>query len=140
MRPSPRRYGVPLGYVPAYALVFATALTGCAGGRGGADARPTAPAASRPAPRTTAPEDLCARLVTHWARVVLDGGAQADLDYQAMGLSGGQNDILRGVVDAARAAEKAHGPAAAGRLVAARAERRCADRYRDGGPTGGPWQ
>lgn len=135
---------MPLGSVPAYALVLATALatalTGCAEDRGGADARPTTPAASRPAPRTTPPEDLCARLVTHWARVVLDGGAQAGLDYQAMGLSGGQYDILRAVTDAARTEEKARGPAAAGRLIAAQADRRCADRYRDGGPAGGPWQ
>ncbi|MFJ2646864.1 hypothetical protein ACIO1C_09090 [Streptomyces sp. NPDC087420] len=140
MRPSPRRYGVPLGPALPYTLTLAAVLTGCADDRGDADGRPTAPAASRPAPRTTAAGDLCARLVTHWARVVLDGGAQAGLDYQAMGLSGGQYDILRAVVDAARAEEKAHGPAAAGRLIVQQADRRCADRHRDGGPTGGPWQ
>ncbi|QIQ05288.1 hypothetical protein [Streptomyces liangshanensis] len=143
MRPPPHRYGALSAFTAGYALALATALTaltGCANAPGGADARPATTAATRPAPRTTAPQDLCARLVTHWAGVILDGGSQANLDYQAMGLSGGQNDILRAVADAARAEESAHGRAAADRLISARAKDRCAERYRDGGPTGGPWQ
>lgn len=106
-------------------------LTGCGGG-------PTHSAP--PAPRVTPPKELCERLISHWARVVLDGGKQANLDYQAMGLSGGQNQILLDVVAAARAEQKRLGTDAARKLIDRQATVRCAERYRSGTPTGGPWQ
>ncbi|MGT2527839.1 hypothetical protein ACU4GG_12255 [Streptomyces nojiriensis] len=88
------------------------------------------------------PQDLCTALITHWAGVILDADQGRDtvgLDYQAMGLSGGQNEILRAVLDGARAQQRANGPAAAGEFTDREAARRCADRYRTGTPTGGPW-
>ena len=113
------------------AALLLAVLTGCEGG-------PAESAA--PAPRVTPPKELCERLISHWARVVLDGGKQANLDYQAMGLSGGQNQILLDVVAAARAEQKRLGADAAGKLIDSQATVRCTERYRSGTPTGGPWQ
>ncbi|AZM88676.1 MULTISPECIES: hypothetical protein [Streptomyces] len=118
------------------ATLTVTLLSGCAG--------PTRAPHTAPAPRTTPPRALCAALVTHWAGVVLDAAADEDavgLDYQSMGLSGDQNEILRAVLEAARAGQRAGGSAAAVREGAARdAEARCAEHHRSGTPTGGPWQ
>lgn len=117
----------------AFALAALAALAGCGGGSRG-EGR------SSPSPRTTSPEKLCEQLISHWARVVLDGGKQADLDYQAMGLSGGQNQILLDVTAAARAEQRRQGQAAARKLIDSQAATRCIERYRGGTPTGGPWQ
>lgn len=114
---------------------LAATLLGCAGAP-----RDTPP---RPAPRTTAPQELCAALIVHWADTVLDGpdgGDAVHLDYQSMGLSGDQYEILRAVLDEARAARTADGPDAARALTAREAGRRCAERHRTGTPTGGPWR
>ncbi|MGW7099810.1 hypothetical protein [Streptomyces sp. NPDC054838] len=127
--PAPRRVTAAC----AATALLSTALLGCT----------TAPRAGAPSPSTTPPGELCAALITHWAAVILDGGEGRDpvsLDYQAMGLSGGQNDILRAVVDDARAEQRAHGREAARELTGREAGRRCAERYRSGTPTGGPWQ
>ncbi|RSS78548.1 hypothetical protein EF918_20560 [Streptomyces sp. WAC06614] len=105
------------------------------GGTGGAGGG--TPAA--PAPHSTSPQELCTSLITHWTAAILAGAPEAGLDYQAMGLSGGQNEILRDIVVAARAELRTGGPDAARALTAREAERRCADRYRTGTPTGGPW-
>ncbi|WP_407839688.1 hypothetical protein ACE1OC_30320 [Streptomyces sp. DSM 116496] len=129
--PAPRR---ALAAAATTALLAAAPL-GCAGG----DPEPPPPSTSAP----PAPQDVCTRLITHWAGVILDAGEGEDavrLDYQSMGLSGGQNDILRAVLADARAERDAKGPAAARELTAREAERRCADRYRSGAPTDGPWQ
>ncbi|MFF3210402.1 hypothetical protein ACFYYB_07030 [Streptomyces sp. NPDC002886] len=128
--PAPRR-----ALAAATTALLAAAPLGCAGG----DPAAAPPATSAP----PAPQDVCTRLITHWAGVILDAGEGKDavrLDYQSMGLSGGQNDILRAVLADARAERDARGPAAARELTAREAERRCADRYRSGAPTGGPWQ
>ncbi|MFJ4693565.1 hypothetical protein [Streptomyces sp. NPDC088766] len=82
---------------------------------------------------------LCARIVVHWSREVLDGGGGYG-DYQSMGLSDGQYEILRSVVDAARAVKKREGARAADELIARRAHEGCAARYRSGTPDGGPWR
>ncbi|MER5485215.1 hypothetical protein ABT024_18575 [Streptomyces sp. NPDC002812] len=119
----------------ATTALLAAAPLGCAGGD------PGTPPSSTSAP--PAPQDVCTRLITHWAGVILDAGEGEDavrLDYQSMGLSGGQNDILHAVLADARAERDAKGPAAARELTAREAERRCADRYRSGAPTDGPWQ
>ncbi|MFJ7266009.1 hypothetical protein ACIQV3_04960 [Streptomyces sp. NPDC099050] len=129
--PAPRR---ALAAAATTALLAAAPL-GCAGG----DPATPPPATSAP----PAPQDICTRLITHWAGVILDAGEGRDavaLDYQSMGLSGGQNDILRAVLADARAERNTGGPAAARELTAREAERRCADRYRSGAPTDGPWQ
>ncbi|OIJ69070.1 hypothetical protein [Streptomyces mangrovisoli] len=132
-RPGP--VGAALAAALAAVLAAATGCTGThpadatAGGR---------TAASSPAPRTTSPEDLCARVVAHWSREVLDSDTYGD--YQTMGLSNGQYDILRRVVDAARAEKRRAGARAADLLIDRRARSGCAAWYRTGGPSDGPWQ
>ncbi|MDX3530083.1 hypothetical protein P1P75_27655 [Streptomyces sp. ID05-39B] len=118
-----RRLGTALG---AGVLVTACAGSGGAG------------AASNASPSATPPEVLCARIVAHWSREVLDGGTYGD--YQSMGLSNGQYDILRSVVDDARAAKKREGAGAADELIDRQSRQGCAARYRSGGPDEGPWQ
>lgn len=106
------------------------------GGCGPSDSARTGTTAT-PSARPTPPEDLCTRLVTHWAREVLDDTAYGD--YQSMGLSNGQYDILREVVDAARAEKRHHGARAADELIDRETRRGCVAWYRDGGPGEGPW-
>ncbi|MEU9341038.1 hypothetical protein AB0D74_07450 [Streptomyces sp. NPDC048278] len=131
------------------ALVLGLALLSGCGGPGATDrnaASPTssavfsAPSATHPSasPSTTSAAELCASIVAHWSREVLDSDTYGD--YQSMGLSNGQYEILRTVVDAARAVERAQGAAAADRLIDRRSRAACAGRYRNGTPTGGPWQ
>ncbi|MFD8633498.1 hypothetical protein [Streptomyces sp. NPDC059533] len=127
--PAPRRATTAC----AATTLLAAALLSCG---------PSPSASGTPAAHTTSPQDLCTALITHWAGVILDADQGRDtvgLDYQAMGLSGGQNEILRAVLDGARAQQRANGPAAAREFTDREAARRCADRYRTGTPTGGPW-
>ncbi|MEU9299402.1 hypothetical protein [Streptomyces sp. NPDC048269] len=134
--PAPRRATA----ARAMTGVLAATLLGCAGHSTPAGATATAPP---PAPHTTTPQELCTALITHWTGVILDAGEGRDavrLDYQAMGLSGGQNEILRAVLAEARTAQQTEGREAARELTAREAGRRCAERYRSGTPTGGPWQ
>ncbi|WP_432153928.1 hypothetical protein [Streptomyces tricolor] len=93
------------------------------------------PASSPAQPASDA--DLCARLVSSWSRAVLDGDTYGD--YQSMGLSHGQYEILRDVVAAARAVRERRGARAAGQLIDRRARHACTERYRHGTPSGGPW-
>lgn len=121
-------------------LVFLTGglATGC-GNSGTVDGSRTGRTVSAPASsRATPPEELCARVVAYWSRRVLDGDTYGD--YQTMGLSNGQYEILRTVVDAARAVKKRQGARAADVLIDHRAREGCADWYRRGGPSKGPWQ
>lgn len=125
---------------PVLGLVLLTGAlaTGCgeSGPRGGtADTRAASGAPS--SPPATPPEDLCARIVAHWSREVLDSDTYGD--YQSMGLSNGQYEILMEVVDAARAEKRRSGGQAARELIDRDARERCTERYRDGNPTGGPW-
>ncbi|MCG7211010.1 hypothetical protein [Streptomyces arenae] len=145
------RRGGPRSGVTALGLGLAL-LTGC--GAATAPATPTAPTAAQdtPAgsqggsqassqggsPSAVSDADLCARIVAHWAREVLGSGTYGD--YQSMGLSNGQYEILRDVVDAARALKRRQGAAAADRLIDRRARSACAERYRRGTPSGGPWR
>ncbi|MEU3792760.1 hypothetical protein AB0F07_23630 [Streptomyces fructofermentans] len=104
-------------------------------------ARPTSPSSPSPnspsSPTATSPEELCARLVASWSREVLDSRTYGD--YQSMGLSNGQYEILMDVVDAARSERRRAGTRAALRLIDHDSRERCERRYRDGNPTGGPW-
>jgi hypothetical protein len=127
-----------LGCGLALVLVTGAAGTGC--GESGSADRTTAgrTATATPSAATTSPEDLCARVVAHWSRKVLDSDTYGD--YQTMGLSNGQYDILRKVVDAARATKKRQGAEAADELIGRQARAGCVDWYRTGGPSNGPWQ
>lgn len=150
-----RRGGTSRAWAGAFAAPFAAALLACpaVAGCGTADsghasrATPTTGTATgigtdrsdtaSPAPHVTSDTELCTKLVGHGAREVLDGRAYGD--YQSMGLSGGQYDILREVVDAARAARR-QGTAGVGELIDRRAREGCAAWYRSGGPDEGPWR
>ncbi|MFF9766598.1 hypothetical protein ACF1GT_08290 [Streptomyces sp. NPDC014636] len=88
-------------------------------------------------PAPTSDAALCARLIAHWAREALDGDTYGD--YQSMGLSHGQYEILMRVVDAGRAARRRQGVSAAEELMDRQARTACAARYRHGAPTGSPW-
>ncbi|GAA2933754.1 hypothetical protein [Streptomyces mexicanus] len=116
-------------------LCLAGALTAGCGGVSGAGA---GHGAAPPSPRTTSPEELCARIVAHWSRAVLDGDTYGD--YQSMGLSNGQYEILRRVVATARTVKRREGAAAAEASIDRGARAGCADRYRRGGAGKGPWQ
>ncbi|MFJ9866486.1 hypothetical protein [Streptomyces sp. NPDC101165] len=124
------------------ALLWTTSCGGAdgagrgAGGSGGPGHSARGPAAASASPASDA--ELCARIVAHWSRKVLDSGTYGD--YQSMGLSNGQYEILRDVVDAARAAERRQGAAAADELIGRQAHESCAERYRHGTPSGGPWR
>ncbi|MET7457781.1 hypothetical protein ABZT03_39215 [Streptomyces sp. NPDC005574] len=137
------RPGAARGFALALALMAGALATGCAGpaGTDTTTARRTAPAPGTrapSAPAATSPEDLCARIVAHWSREVLDQHTYGD--YQSMGLSNGQYEILRDVVDAARAEKRRQGARAADELIDRRTRAGCARWYRDGGPGDGPWQ
>lgn len=129
-------------------LLTGVLLTGCgesgaedgtttASRTGSGTPSPSASPADTP-PEETPPEDLCAQLVSYWSREALDQDSYGD--YQSMGLSNGQYEILMKVVDAARAEEKRKGEEAAEQLIDRRARELCAESYRDGDPSGGPWQ
>ncbi|MFE0730469.1 hypothetical protein [Streptomyces antibioticus] len=115
------------------AAVLAGLLAGCA-----APASPSARTSPSAAPSPTPPEVLCTRLVVHWAREVLGSGTYGD--YQSMGLSNGQYEILRSVVDEARVEHKRRGPDAADESIRREARTGCAAWYRSGGPGAGAWR
>ncbi|MFK4119593.1 hypothetical protein [Streptomyces longwoodensis] len=135
LRPGTGRLGAAL-LAGALAGVLATGC-GAPAATGADDAHTTAPPAASPAPPAP-PEDLCTRVVAHWSREVLDGTTYGD--YQSMGLSNGQYEILRDVVDEARAEKGRAGAAAADALIDRRAREGCVAWYRSGGPGEGPWQ
>ncbi|MFV0136602.1 hypothetical protein ACLGIH_25915 [Streptomyces sp. HMX87] len=109
--------------------------TGC--GNSGSGAPGSAPAGTTPPP--TPPVGLCVTIVGHWSRELLDGDSYGD--YQSMGLSNRQYDILREVLDAARPVKGRQGVGAAEELIDRRTREECARAHRDGGPsTGGPWR
>ncbi|MEV6118002.1 hypothetical protein AB0L59_37440 [Streptomyces sp. NPDC052109] len=111
------------------ALLWTTAC-----GRSGGPVHSARPS---PSPSTTSDAELCYHLVAHWSREVLDGTTYGD--YQSMGLSTGQYEILRDIVDAARTVKRRQGEAAAAELIDRQTRRACTDRYRHGAPTEGSW-
>ncbi|MEU3728754.1 hypothetical protein AB0E81_04965 [Streptomyces sp. NPDC033538] len=96
----------------------------------------TAPAVVR---RTPSPARLCTSAVGYWAREMPHGGEPYG-DYQSMGLSNRQYDILREVMDAARATKRHQGVRAAEELTDRQVRAACTEQYREGGPSDGPWQ
>jgi hypothetical protein len=103
---------------------------------GGAESLSPAPSPP-PSPAATAPAQLCTRIIGYWSRRTLTEDTYGD--YQSMGLSDGQYEILRKVVDAARAERERSDARTADRLIDRRARELCEERYRNGDPTGGPW-
>ncbi|WP_093907113.1 hypothetical protein [Streptomyces sp. cf386] len=120
------------------ALLTAGLAAGCGGRSGARDgAGETRASANSPSPSATPPARLCTRIIGYWSRRALTGDTYGD--YQSMGLSDGQYEILRKVVDAARAERRHADASAADRLIDRRARELCEERYRNGEPTGGPW-
>ncbi|WP_431992319.1 hypothetical protein [Streptomyces albogriseolus] len=117
-------------------LTAVLTVAGCAAD-GSRAARAPSSSADSPSPQVTSDVDLCASIVAHWSREVLDGRGYGD--YQSMGMSGGQYDILREVVDAARAARR-QGGQEIGTLMERQAREGCVVWYRSGGPGEGPWR
>lgn len=156
-RGGPRFRAAVLAGRLAPVLLAGVLSAGCAGGtpatgHGGAppptpsapphpaSGRPSAPppAPSSPSPRVTSPAELCTGVVAYWSRKVLDEDTYGD--YQSMGLSNTQYEILRRVVAAARPVRLRQGVDAAQHLIDRQARTDCADRYRDGASGKGPWQ
>ncbi|MEV0259267.1 hypothetical protein AB0H82_34075 [Streptomyces sp. NPDC050732] len=129
--------------IPLCALALAALLAaGCGSSGGDGPDRPegsTASAGSRPSSGTTSPAELCTAIITKWAQQIYDSGDTTYGDYQSMGLSNGQYMILRDILDAARAERRRESATAGRELIARQARERCAERHRDGGPSGGPW-
>ncbi|MGW7257860.1 hypothetical protein [Streptomyces sp. NPDC054834] len=132
--------GAALGFGLGLVLLTGSLAAGCAGSGtadGAAGRSSPATATGAPSPHATSPEELCTRVVAYWSRRQLKQDTYGD--YQSMGLSDGQYDILRDVVDAARA-ELEHGDAdTADRIVDRKARQGCDNWYRTGGPSKGPW-
>jgi hypothetical protein len=117
-------------------LVTACGTSGPAGPGSPAASPETASATTQ---QPLSPADLCVDAVQYWAREMMNGATPYG-DYQSMGLSNRQYDVLREVAAAARTARREQGNDAAEKLIGHQARVACADRYRDGGPTDGPWQ
>ncbi|WP_327356853.1 hypothetical protein [Streptomyces sp. NBC_01304] len=132
MRPSASRRAA-LALVAA--LLLPAALTAC---EGAADdsARPS----PSPSPQTDSPQKICFDLVTYWSKQVLVDAPNSGRDYMQKGLSNGQNYILLDAVAAARKERERHGLAAAEKLIDRQVKKKCDARYRNGQPTGHPWQ
>ncbi|WP_399883877.1 hypothetical protein ACGH7X_10195 [Streptomyces sp. BBFR51] len=129
------------GAVVAASLI-AVAAVGCGDfgdGAGGSGAPGHHASASSVPPRAVSGARLCVSAVGYWAREMLDGGEPYG-DYQSMGLSNRQYDVLREVVDTARATRRDQGTRAARKLMDRQVRAACAEAYRDGGPSDGPWQ
>ncbi|MFC8820603.1 hypothetical protein [Streptomyces rochei] len=110
--------------------------------RAAGEAAPTPPAsasASTSPRRPLSPAELCTTAVRHWAREALDGATPYG-DYQSMGLSDRQYGVLREVLADARAVRSEQGTGAARSLIDRQARDRCAEAYREGTPTRGPWR
>src|SRR4051812_15403987 len=149
------RPGAALGIGLGLALLTGCLVTGC----GGPDARDTAagpprgaptrpppppppapppPGPRSPPPQAPPPEALCPRIVKYWTRRQLKDDTYGD--YQSMGLSNGQYEILMDAVDAARPTWKRGDTKAAEQAIDRTARAGCEKWYRNGGPSKGPWQ
>lgn len=131
------RGGAALGLVrPAAGLAAGCGDSGTEGDATGTRAGGESPSPS-PSPSATSPAQLCTRTIGYWSRRTLAEDTYGD--YQSMGLSDGQYEILRRVVDAARAERERADARAADPLIDRRARQLCEERHRNGEPTGGPW-
>ncbi|MER7737741.1 hypothetical protein ABTX34_05290 [Streptomyces sp. NPDC096538] len=133
----PGAFGVLLPAALAAGLTVTVAGCGAAGSGEARGIPSTAPGPASPSPRVTSDVDLCVSIVGHWSREVLDGRGYGD--YQSMGMSGGQYEILREVVDAARAARRQGTDRVEG-LIGRQSREGCEAWYRGGGPGEEPWR
>ncbi|MBS2966251.1 hypothetical protein KGA66_24615 [Actinocrinis puniceicyclus] len=113
------------------ALLLAAALcAGCASGassaagngRGGAAGTPASAKAAQPA----SPADECASAIAYWAGQALTPGADQGYDYQEMGLSADEYQILLAVTALARPVARKSGLPAARAFARREALPRCA--------------
>lgn len=101
----------------AAALLLCSACAACA-----TQSRSAAPS---PAASRVDPVEECASSVAYWVRYLITPGSDTGLDYQEMGLSGGENDIVRALVPAAGTTAKAQGLPAAQVYALQQARPRC---------------
>ena len=87
-------------------------------------AQPGSPAPSPTATRVDLVEE-CASSVAYWVRFLVTPGSDMGLDYQEMGLSGGENDIVRVLLPAAGNTAKRQGLPAAQAYALQQARPRC---------------
>lgn len=87
-------------------------------------AQPGSPAPSPTATRVD-PVEECASSVAYWVRYLVTPGSDMGLDYQEMGLSGGENDIVQVLLPAAGSTAKRQGPPAAQAYALQQARPRC---------------
>ncbi|MFC1408747.1 hypothetical protein ACEZCY_05560 [Streptacidiphilus sp. N1-12] len=67
----------------------------------------------------------CADSVAYWVRYLLTPGSDTGLDYQEMGLSSGENDIVRALLPATAATAKRQGLSLAQADALTQARPRC---------------
>ncbi|NUK07904.1 hypothetical protein HRW23_16360 [Streptomyces lunaelactis] len=104
----------------ACALLAALAVAGCTGSPPAGQ-----PATSTPVPHKTSPADVCANLVSYWAKETVNGGKWSGLDWEQKGLSNEQYAIHEEILAAARAEEKRQGRPAALKLIDLQARQKC---------------
>ena len=90
-----------------------------------------------PSPTRSSPSaaEVCTNQVRYWSRTLLTEGAYQGGDYQHMGLSDAQNEVLRGVMAEAAPMAAAQGVDVAVAFATEQAGPRCEAAYADGGPT-----
>ncbi|MEV4330584.1 hypothetical protein AB0K02_08570 [Streptomyces sp. NPDC049597] len=115
---KPRR---PTTYT-ACALLFSLAAAACSTAPSSGP-----PRSSTPAPRTSSPAQICASLVSYWAKETLKGGKWAGIDWEQKGLSNDQYALHEKIVAAARTEERHQGRRKALELIDRQAERYCAE-------------
>ncbi|WP_052432710.1 hypothetical protein [Streptacidiphilus carbonis] len=106
----------------------AAALLLCAGCAATAHSTGLPPDSSPdPSPSATRvdPVEQCADSVAYWVRYLVTPGNDQGFDYQEMGLSGGENDIVNALLPTARATVQRQGPSAAQADALAQARPRC---------------
>ncbi|MDJ0461690.1 hypothetical protein [Streptomyces sp. H27-C3] len=101
-------------------LALLVALTGC-GGTGTSEITPS----DSPAPRRTTPAEVCASLVSYWAKEALRGGKWAGIDWEQKGFSNDQYELHEQILAAARAEQRKRGAAAAEALIGRESQARC---------------
>ncbi|MCT7352832.1 hypothetical protein N4P33_11715 [Streptomyces sp. 15-116A] len=126
---------------PLLAAALLLAVTSATAGCDDTNARPPSPSHSTsdsPSPLATSPTEICVQLVTYWSRKALAGDDYGD--YQKMGMSNGQYNILLEAVADARPVQRRQGTDAAHDVIDRQVREGCAERYRGGGPTESPWR
>jgi len=119
----------------AAGLLVGLVLAGCGGGA--AQGRDEAAATPSKTPKTRV--QSCVESVDYWATEILKAFRDPGYDYQHMGLSDAQYQMVREIVAMAKPVKERDGLPAALALVDREAQRRCQERYATATavPTGG---